>query len=47
MRRCRSLAIALGALAINSGRLLRAIDAWIHPTPPSLIIVAPTTSEIV
>jgi hypothetical protein len=42
-----SLAIALGALAINGERILRALDALINPPPPSLIIVAPTGSDIV
>jgi hypothetical protein len=42
-----SLAIALGVLAVSGGRLYRAIDALIHPTPATLIIVAPATSDIV
>jgi hypothetical protein len=42
-----SLAIALGALAINGERLLGALDRLFHPVPANLIIVAPATSDIV
>jgi hypothetical protein len=42
-----SLAVALGVLAINGGRLFRAVDALINPAPATLIIVAPATSDIV
>jgi hypothetical protein len=42
-----SLAVVIGVLAVNGGALFRAIDAWIHPAPATLIIVAPATSDIV
>jgi hypothetical protein len=42
-----SLAIVLGALAINGERILRTVDQILNPAPANLIIVAPATSDIV
>lgn len=42
-----SVAIVLGALAINGGRIVDALERLFAPTPANLIIVAPATSDIV
>ena len=42
-----SLAIALGALAFNGGRLVGAVNRLLNPAPAHFIIVAPATSDIV